>query len=35
VGLSKYADMKALLIKGAEKEFEDASKKFKQAKTIV
>lgn len=34
VGLSKYADMKVLLIKGAEKAYEDANKKYKQCKSI-
>jgi len=34
VGLSKYADMKGLLIKGAEKEYEEAVRKFKQAKAL-
>jgi hypothetical protein len=29
VGLSKYADMKILLLKGAEKAYEDANKKYK------
>jgi len=34
VGLSKYADMKVLLIKGAEKAYEDALKKFRASKNI-
>lgn len=34
VGLSKYVDMRMLLIKGAEKAYEDAVKKFKSCKAI-
>ena len=34
IGFNKYADMKGLLIKGAEKAFEDAIKKYKQCKSI-
>jgi hypothetical protein len=34
IGFNKYADMKGLLIKGAEKAFEDAHKKYKSCKGI-
>lgn len=34
VGLTKYEDMKGLLLKGAQKSHEEAIKKFRQAKTI-
>ena len=33
-GFNRYSDMKAILIKGAEKAFEDAVKKYKACKNI-
>ena len=34
VGFNRYAEMKGLLIKGAQKSCEDSFKKFKQCKSI-
>jgi len=34
VGFNRYPEMKSLLIKGAEKAFEDAAKKYKACKSI-
>ena len=34
VGFNKYPDMRGILVKGAEKAFEDSQKKFKSAKSI-
>lgn len=34
IGFSKYADMKNLLVKGAEKAYEDAYKKFQSCRGI-